>query len=307
MMTGGRVSYTVLIVDDDDTTHDVLGEYLLLSGYRVLSAYNGIEGLALLRERLPDLVLLDIQMPELDGFQTLDHIRRDHKLNDIPVLMLTSLDRCNLKVKGLEMGADDYITKPFNRAEMLARIKVALRRSHRFSRNNAAIQGELTAINLAELLQTMEVGRRSCSIALPEIPARICLENGEVFLVEQGRFTGLSAMQRIMFLERGRFEVTLDDLPADTDFEPLAVNNLLLDTLTYLDELTKILAPLHDSSCMVESLFETFPLPANIAELLPLPLKDFICLLDGDLKQNSETVVKGIADKLIFTSDDSDA
>ena len=258
------MNYTVLIVDDDETTHEVLGEYLILSGYRVLNAYNGLEGLALLREQLPDIALLDVQMPELDGFQTLEQVRRDRKLADIPILLLTSLDRHNLKVKGLEMGADDYITKPFNRAEILARVKVALRRSRRFNRNNAAMSGDLTAIGLAELLQTMELGKRNCTIALPGIPARIFMDQGAVIRAEQGRFNGQAAIQRILFLERGWFEVTLDDLPSDLTGEPMGVTGLLLDTLTYLDELTRILGPLLDNTCLVNSMQEKAFLPANI-------------------------------------------
>jgi DNA-binding response OmpR family regulator len=298
------VHYTVLIIDDDEATHDVLGEYLRLSGYRVLHANNGLEGLAQLREHLPDLALLDVQMPELDGFQTLEQVRKDRQLTDIPILMLTSLNRYNLKVKGLEMGADDYITKPFNRAEILARIKVALRRSNRFSRNNSAMSGDLATISLAELLQTMELGKRSCSIALPDIPAKMYMELGVVVRIEQGRFDGQSAMQRIMFLERGRFEVTMDDPPVERSEEPVTVNALLLSSLTYLDELIRIAGPLLENSCSVDLISSEAKLSTNLSGWLPLPLKDFLCLLEGDLKQNTEVVLQGISDNLILLSDD---
>lgn len=288
------MNYTILIVDDDESTHDVLGEYLGLSGYQILNAYNGLEGLNLLREQLPDLVLLDVQMPELDGFQLLEQARRERALAEIPVLMLTSLDRYNLKVKGLEMGADDYIVKPFNRAEILARIKLALRRSQRYRRASSAMSGELAAISLAELLQTMEMGRRTCTIFLPEVDARIFMESGAVVRLEQGRFNGKEALQRILFREQGCFEVRLDDLPADLEKVPVGVSGLLLNALTCLDELRRVIGALGEESMVEEVCGEVETLSHELDALLPLALRDFLCLLPGDLKENGELLVRAV-------------
>jgi len=298
------VHYTILIIDDDETTHDVLGEYLTLSGYRVLNAYNGLEGLALLREQSPDLALLDVQMPEMDGFQMLEQVRRDRQLADLPILLLTGFDRYNLKVKGLEMGADDYITKPFNRAEILARVKVALRRSHRKSSNNAEISGYLAAIGLAELLQSMALGKRSCTISLLDISARIYMEMGEMVFAEQGNFTGWPALQRIMFMERGRFEVTLDEPPADLKREPMGVNSVLLKIMVFLDELRENLGPLLKGGCMIEEVRgELVHQSQKLVGVLPLSVRDFLCMLEGDLKENSEVLMRGVSDGLIRISD----
>lgn len=288
------MKYTILIVDDDETTHEVLGEYLTLSGYHVLNACNGLEGLARLRQELPDLVLLDVQMPELDGFQMLEQARRERQLAEIPVLMLTSLDRYNLKVKGLEMGADDYIVKPFNRAEILARIKLSLRRSQRYNRNSAAMSGDLTAISLSELLQTMEMGRRTATIMLPEMDARIYMETGAVVRLEQGRFVGKAAMQRILFRERGRFEVSLDDLPVDLEKVAVGVSNLLLDGLTCLDELYRSLGALQLESMVEEVSGDVVDLSHELDQLLPLSIRDFLTLLAGDLQENGEALVRAI-------------
>lgn len=296
------MNYTILIIDDDETTHDVLGEYLVLSGYRVLNAYNGVEGLALLREQAPDLALLDVQMPEMDGFQMLEQVRRDRQFADIPILILSSLNRSNLVVRGLEMGADDFIIKPFIRAEIMARIKVALRRSHRFSRNNSAMSGDLAAITLAELLQTMELGKRRCTINLPDIQGRIFMDGGAVLRTEQGAFSGQNAMQRIMFLERGRFEVMLDNLPADLEEDPIGVSSLLLDSLTYLDELVRIISPLLAPPRLVESTAVESFLQPDLSGFLPLPLKEYLCLLEGDLKHNSTLLLRAIDNNLIQIS-----
>lgn len=289
------MSYTVMIIDDDATTHEILGSYLEFSGYAVRHAYNGREGLHQLQNDPADLILLDVQMPEMDGFQTLEQFRRDQALVDIPVLMLTSLDRSNLKVKGLEMGADDYIIKPFNRAEILARIKAALRRCSRYRRDESALSGDFSAISLAELLQTMELGRRSAELALPDIPGRILFENGLVVYAEQHRFTGKDALQRIMFLERGRFSITLGMLSEPPSREEISVNFLLLDTLTYLDELGVILGAYIESDCMVTSIAGELPgAPSDLQGALPLPCRCLVCLLTGDLKENAAAVAAGI-------------
>ena len=99
---------------------------LELEGHQVIEAHNGLEALEAVRTRLPDAVLLDVMMPELDGFETLRMLR---EFSNIPVIMLTAKGEENDKVYGLELGADDYITKPFGPRELSSRIKAVLRRA----------------------------------------------------------------------------------------------------------------------------------------------------------------------------------
>ena len=117
---------SVLVVDDDGDVRALLVELLTRSGYDVSEAPNGREALKLLYEQRPDLVLLDISMPELDGWATLERIR---ELSDVPVLMLSALGAELEKVRALRAGADDYVTKPFGRQELLARVESVLRRA----------------------------------------------------------------------------------------------------------------------------------------------------------------------------------
>jgi len=118
----------ILIIDDDkDIVESIaIGFQLQWQEVTVLTAYDGEAGLDLFYEATPDLVLLDLMMPKRDGYSVLAEIR---KLSDVPVLMLTARGDELAKVKGLEMGADDYITKPFGHLELFARIKAVLRRS----------------------------------------------------------------------------------------------------------------------------------------------------------------------------------
>jgi len=116
----------VLVVDDDEDIRQLLRELLERAGYAVDAAENGRAGLRLLFANSPSLVILDVSMPELDGYQTLERIR---DLSDVPVLMLTARSQELQKVRGLTAGADDYVAKPFGRQELLARVQALLRRS----------------------------------------------------------------------------------------------------------------------------------------------------------------------------------
>jgi DNA-binding response OmpR family regulator len=117
---------TVLVIDDSETVRATVSDRLERGGYSVASAVNGREGLRRLYEIKPDVVLLDVVMPELDGWKTLELIR---DVSDVPVIMLTSRDTELERVRGLRGGADDYVGKPFSPAELSARIEAVLRRS----------------------------------------------------------------------------------------------------------------------------------------------------------------------------------
>lgn len=115
----------ILIADDENRMRRFMQMNLELEGYRVIEASNGLEAIERVRDDLPDLVLLDVMMPELDGFEALRIIR---ETSTVPVIMLTVRDDEDDKVKGLGLGADDYVTKPFSPRELSSRIQAVLRR-----------------------------------------------------------------------------------------------------------------------------------------------------------------------------------
>ncbi len=116
----------ILVVDDEPRMINFIRMNLELEGHQVIEAHNGLEALEAVRTKLPDIVLLDVMMPELDGFETLRMLR---EFTNIPVIMLTAKGDENDKVYGLELGADDYIAKPFGPRELSSRIKAVLRRA----------------------------------------------------------------------------------------------------------------------------------------------------------------------------------
>jgi two-component system KDP operon response regulator KdpE len=119
-------SELILVVDDEPRMTRFIRMNLDLEGYKVIEAHDGLEALEKVRKHLPDLVILDVRMPKMDGFETLREIR---EFSDVPVIMLTVQDEEEDKVRGLDLGADDYVTKPFGTRELVSRIKAVLRRT----------------------------------------------------------------------------------------------------------------------------------------------------------------------------------
>jgi two-component system, OmpR family, KDP operon response regulator KdpE len=120
------MSQTVLVVDDEQKLVDLVRAIMEKEGYNVVEAHNGYQAVEKVRDVLPDVVLLDVMMPEMDGFEALKEIRQ---ASNVPVIMLTVQATENDKVRGLELGADDYVAKPFDHRELVSRVKAVLRRA----------------------------------------------------------------------------------------------------------------------------------------------------------------------------------
>jgi DNA-binding response OmpR family regulator len=121
-------TYKILVVDDEVDIVDFIDDYLTGEGYEVIKAYDGVEALDKIRQNLPDLVVLDVMLPGLDGFEVCKQMRTE---STVPILMVTAKDTDVDKIVGLEIGADDYMPKPFNPRELVARVKAILRRTYR--------------------------------------------------------------------------------------------------------------------------------------------------------------------------------
>lgn len=140
----------ILIIDDDPAISDLVSINLEMAGYDVQQAVDGIKGQALSVQLQPDLIMLDLMLPKVDGFTVCQRLRRDERTADIPVLMLTALGQIQDKIQGFDSGADDYLTKPFDVEEMLARVRALLRRTDRIPQaakhSEILNQGPLTLV-----------------------------------------------------------------------------------------------------------------------------------------------------------------
>jgi DNA-binding response OmpR family regulator len=136
------MSTTILVIDDEPKIADLCRDYLAAAGFQVLTAADGVAGLALARRERPDLVVLDLMLPGMDGLDVCRALRRD---GNVPIIMLTARVEESDKLVGLELGADDYLTKPFSPRELVARVRTVLRRAAQGPSADEVIRaGELT-------------------------------------------------------------------------------------------------------------------------------------------------------------------
>ncbi len=119
----------ILVVDDDRAINELIKVNLELVGYTVVQAYDGIEGFAVAKQELPSLIILDVMMPDVDGYTVAQRVRLNPELKNTPILMLTALSQLNDKVKGFDIGVDDYLVKPFEMEELKVRVRALLKRT----------------------------------------------------------------------------------------------------------------------------------------------------------------------------------
>ena len=153
---------TILIVEDDDTVREALSAGLESEGYEVILADNGLDCLKQAKEEDPDLILLDLMLPEMDGLSVCRALRRN---SDVPIIMLTARGTEMDKIVGLETGADDYVVKPFSLGELLARIRSLLRRTRNDKQQN---QMQLTSGNINLDLTSRRVSKDDAEVHLTQ-------------------------------------------------------------------------------------------------------------------------------------------
>jgi DNA-binding response OmpR family regulator len=186
---------TILVVDDNASVRTLVREYLSEQGLRVVTADNGQNALFTARQEKPDLILLDIMMPEMDGYQFISAYRKE---SDAPIILLTAKLEETDKVLGLELGADDYVTKPFGMRELLARIRAVLRRVGVDSLQSATLN--VADVSLDHDTRNVRVDGRSVDLtpsefdllaALMESPGRVFSRADLLIKLQGSTFEGV--------------------------------------------------------------------------------------------------------------------
>jgi DNA-binding response OmpR family regulator len=174
----------ILIIEDETPMRTALADLLTAEGYRTLTATDGESGLQRVLSEKPDLILLDVMMPKLDGFAVCAELRR--LTNDVPVVMLTAKGQIEDRVNGLDVGADDYVVKPFSSEELLARVRALLRRVERKARARTKLKLGEIEIDLAR--QTAARGRKPIHLTAKEFAMLRLLAEAEGEPVSRERF-----------------------------------------------------------------------------------------------------------------------
>jgi DNA-binding response OmpR family regulator len=172
------MSKKILVVDDEKRLVSLVAEYLQQSGYRVVSAYNGKEALDIARQEKPDLIILDLMMPEMNGYEFMQAHRKEM---DTPIILLTARVEDEEKVIGLELGADDYVTKPFRPRELVARVRSVLRRAGKAEPGSAVL--DVANVRLDRNIRTVQVGETFINLTPSEFDllAALMSSPGKVF------------------------------------------------------------------------------------------------------------------------------
>lgn len=214
----------ILVVDDEKSIVDILVFNLFKEGYETLEAYDGAAGLKLALAEDPDLILLDLMLPEMDGFEVCRRLREQGRT--VPIIMLTAREEEANKVLGLELGADDYITKPFSVRELVARVKANIRRTG-MTAAPAADANKLVLGRIAVDTQAMTVAKDGVTLDLTqreyELVRVLCTNRGQVLsreaLMEQvWNYDGYVGDVRAVDVAVRRLREKLEDDPAEPKF-----------------------------------------------------------------------------------------
>lgn len=192
---------TILVVDDARDLRTLVQAYLTQEGYRIATAENGQQALHVARDEKPDLIILDLMMPQMDGYE---FIRRFAKESEIPIIILTAKIEENDKVLGLELGADDYMTKPFSPRELTARVRAVLRRFHK-STDSVPDLLRVASLTLERKTRQVTVSDRPVSLTPSEFDLLT------IFMSEPGRvFSRMDLLERMQGDAYEGYERTID-------------------------------------------------------------------------------------------------
>lgn len=178
----------ILVIDDEQSINELIKINLELSGYKVIQALDGDKGFALAKQELPNAVILDVMMPDVDGYTVAQRIRQNPETKNIPILMLTALSQLKDKVRGFDLGVDDYLVKPFEMEELKVRVRALLKRSNQLP--ESAVTKELLTVGEITLLPetySVKIGSKQVKLTPIEFEILNLLVQNHGNMVSSGR------------------------------------------------------------------------------------------------------------------------
>jgi CheY-like chemotaxis protein/tetratricopeptide (TPR) repeat protein len=275
---------SLLLVDGDVKSLRVLEVSLKKAGFNVTTAVNGIDALEKVETSHPDLVISDTHMPEMDGFEFCRLLKQAPAWADIPFIFLTSEKSVEDKIRGLELGVEDYLTKPIYLKEILTRVRILLQKKERASLQEkrdtkTKFAGQLSDMAVVDLIQTIEISRKSGVIHFTSGTRRgaIFFRNGKVIDAECGPLQGEDAVYRLLIWTEGQFEVEFKNVRRK-DVIDLSSQGLLMEGMRRVDEWGRLLEQLPP----LETVFEVDykELAERLSEI-PDEINGILRLFDG--------------------------
>ncbi len=238
----------LLLVDSDAKSLSVMEVSLKNAGFSVTTAVSGQDALEKIGLSTPDLILSDAKMPEMDGFELCSRLKSDERLSRIPFVFLTNQKAVADKVRGLELGADDYLTKPIYIKEVVTRVKLVLERREKERLEHkgplAPFMGNLADMGLVDLVQTLDAGRKSGTLRVKrpgkDSEASVWFCEGKVIDAEFGRWTAEAAFYRLLACSEGVFTIEFGPVERK-DRITLSSQGLLLEGMRQMDERGRLL------------------------------------------------------------------
>ena len=273
------MSYRILIVEDEPGMIELLTVALEDEGYNISIANNGQQGLRKVEEESPDLIISDVMMPDMNGYDFCQQLRENPKTAAIPFIFLTAKKDVSDRVRGLNLGADDYISKPFHVVEVVARIKTLMMRVKRArpaaapssamtTESEAAFAGDLEKMSIGEVVQTITLTRKNGRLLVVNGAKRgeVYFQDAMVMYADVDRKKGEEAIYRLLSWKNGQFKFDSGAVAKTRNLQKSA-EGLLMEGMRRLDEYARLL----DALPSRDAIFEAASLPE--ADLSPEELQ----------------------------------
>ena len=273
------MSYRILIVEDEPGMIELLTVALEDEGYNISIANNGQQGLRKVEEESPDLIISDVMMPDMNGYDFCQQLRENPKTAAIPFIFLTAKKDVSDRVRGLNLGADDYISKPFHVVEVVARIKTLMMRVKRArpaaaqpaamtTESEAAFAGDLEKMSIGEVVQTITLTRKNGRLLVVNGAKRgeVYFQDAMVTYADVDRKKGEEAVYRLLSWKNGQFKFDSGAMAKTRNLQKSA-EGLLMEGMRRLDEYARLL----DTLPSRDAIFEAASLPE--ADLSPEELQ----------------------------------
>lgn len=289
----------ILCVDNDPGILKLLQIQLESNGYASDQSRSGRQAIKILETHHVDLIILDLHLPGMNGFTTLQQLKDMADAEDVPVIFLSAHSKKELKVKAFEYGADDYIVKPITGPILLAKIQAVLRRNTKPNENPDTIQGKVKELGVFDLLQMLTFSDKSYTVLFPEMHGKIRINSGNILSMKQALHTGKEALIRLSLLNQGTFSIldSISDNGADENEIPF--DSLSNSIAVLIEEIKEKIRTTIPASLLGYNGNGGFREISKLKKFFPLSPQQLSGIMPGKIMNNIEQIANAFAHDVI--------